>query len=207
MIHTAQSPCYLFHAQAFSFTEPSMFSTQNRADRAKGSTLMSFPALIQLTYTGMFNFPFFSSVLSPLTISSALSQQGASPSRTYPETGLRQRQFSSDRLHKRRIAFGWGCSGKPTACAHLPLSSRGCMNCDCPGVQFCSVRFIWVISCSSPSKLDSTGDSQLLLLAGGGDVSACTGFGGTGVSPSEAGTSSASFPASPALTLVLLARE
>lgn len=128
VIHTAQSPCCLCHTRAFSFTEASPFSTQNRAERGKGSTLTSFPALIQLTYTGMLNFPFFSSVLSPLTISTALSQQHASPSRTYPETGLRQRQFSSDRLHECRIASGWGCSGKPTGCTHLPLSSRGCMN-------------------------------------------------------------------------------
>ena len=67
---------------------------------------MSFPALIQLTYTRVFNFPFFSSVLSPLTISTALSQQHASPSHTYPETGLRQRELSSDRLHECRTAFG-----------------------------------------------------------------------------------------------------
>lgn len=53
---------------------------------------MSFPALIQLTYTRMFNFPF---CFVP-SVSTAPSQQHASPSRTHSETGLRQRQFSFD---------------------------------------------------------------------------------------------------------------
>lgn len=87
-----------------------------------------------------------------------------------------------------------------------PRSSRDCMNEGCPGVQFCSVIFSWATSCSSPPVVESTGASQFPVLAGGGGV--VSGTGGAGVSPSGGGrTSSATLTASPALILVLLARE